>query len=666
MARDARKKGTRRGEKVLDVPAHHLLCAVCVVGGCKDPPAGIRTINRIIRTTRAHPAAPLRLLADIEVCRAHYNDVYSGGGRRTGVPDFRPRQRDIVGRFRDLWVMRRLGLRPNAVHPALDVIKRLFSRIKSLEGICYQRRKSSDNWPECPHARKGYFKKVRGNGKYDVRLGEKLEGKGPYALLPIRTRAEMRQAKKESCKTIAEADRLFVRAHHLMCILCSWAAGHLETPLAEDNLQEVLARMREDPDISVTVTEGCCMVCDPCPHYWADGNLCLHSEIKDQLKDLLVFRKLDLRPGATLKAGDLYKLLFRRVKSPKEICGWGDMEETSPLWGICGTCRTGGYERVRDSGSLQKFDGQAGPATQDSPDQTLSAEPLAPVKHIDLDLVRERKPVQELLEFSIVNVDKPAGPTSFVVAERVKRALGLKKTGHFGTLDPMVTGVLPVALNRACRLTRWFITKRKTYVGVMRLHAEVDSGELERWMARFVGKIQQMPPVRSRVKRQTRQREVFSWKVLERQGRNVTFSCEVEAGTYVRKLISDLGEHIDGAHMARLRRTRAGLFAEDDKRFVTLEQVEEAAQQYKRGDESKLREMLIPAEIISRILPVLRVREDATASLLVGHPVRREDVVDRSEGEGDCVAVFAGEKFIEVATLVEGNDVVAKPDFVFT
>ena len=62
-----------------------------------------------------------------------------------------------------------------------------------------------------------------------------------------------------------------------------------------------------------------------------------------------------------------------------------------------------------------------------------------------------QKTISELLKFSIVNIDKPSGPTSFQTDEFIKRALGLKKTSHFGTLDPKVTGVLPVALNRACK-----------------------------------------------------------------------------------------------------------------------------------------------------------------------------------------------------------------------
>ena len=79
-----------------------------------------------------------------------------------------------------------------------------------------------------------------------------------------------------------------------------------------------------------------------------------------------------------------------------------------------------------------------------------------------LDVIQETRSLKELLEFSIMNIDKPSGPTSFYTFDFVRRklkSLGVKKTSHFGTLDPKVTGVLPVALNRACRLTGYFCSR---------------------------------------------------------------------------------------------------------------------------------------------------------------------------------------------------------------
>lgn len=114
----------------------------------------------------------------------------------------------------------------------------------------------------------------------------------------------------------------------------------------------------------------------------------------------------------------------------------------------------------------------------------------------------KQKPISKLLSFSIINIDKPSGPTSFAVSDYVKKQLGLSKTSHFGTLDPKVTGVLPVALCRACRLTGFFIGHDKVYVGILHVNKEQDIKKLQEIInENFVGKIKQTPPVKSRVKR---------------------------------------------------------------------------------------------------------------------------------------------------------------------
>ena len=166
------------------------------------------------------------------------------------------------------------------------------------------------------------------------------------------------------------------------------------------------------------------------------------------------------------------------------------------------------------------------------------------------------KTIKELLEFGIINVDKPSGMTSFQVDDYVRGRLEVKRAGHQGTLDPNVSGVLPVALNRACKLSKYLTGKDKSYVGVMRLHIDVDDKKLKKEMKNFVGMIKQMPPVRSAVKRVERTREVKKFDFLEKEERDVLFFAEVEAGTYIRTLINDLGKRIGGAHMLELRRTR--------------------------------------------------------------------------------------------------------------
>jgi H/ACA ribonucleoprotein complex subunit 4 len=283
---------------------------------------------------------------------------------------------------------------------------------------------------------------------------------------------------------------------------------------------------------------------------------------------------------------------------------------------------------------------------------------------INLEKIKKEKPLKDLLEFSVINLDKPSGPTSFQVAEMVGRIIGAKKFSHFGTLDPKVTGVLPVAINRACRLSTWFMKKNKTYVGIMRLHQDTSEEKLKEEMKKFVGKIMQMPPVKSRVKREIREREVYKWDILEKDGKDVLFVTEVEAGTYIRKLCDDLGKVIGGCHMAELRRTEAGIFSEADANFVNLYQLEEAVEEWKKGNEEKLRKMLIPGEIISEIMPVVQVKEKFLHKLWNGSPVFKEFLSEEMKENQGNIAVFSAERLIGVYKIAKEGNVVAKPEFV--
>ena len=283
---------------------------------------------------------------------------------------------------------------------------------------------------------------------------------------------------------------------------------------------------------------------------------------------------------------------------------------------------------------------------------------------INLEKIKAEKSFQNLLEFSILNIDKPSNYTSFQTAEIVGKTLenfGVRKFSHFGTLDPKVTGVLPVALNRACKLTGWFMKKKKSYVGVMKIHKEISEERLKEEMGKFVGRIMQKPPVKSRVKREEREREVYSWEILEydKEKKEALFECEVEAGTYIRKLISDLGEKIGGAHMLELRRTRAGIFQEEDENFVNLYELEKS-----KENEEKLREILIPGEVISKILPVVFIKENNLKQILTGKPIFKQDLIEEIKIKEGDVAVFCKEKFVGVYRKVEEKGIILKPEFV--
>jgi tRNA pseudouridine55 synthase len=278
------------------------------------------------------------------------------------------------------------------------------------------------------------------------------------------------------------------------------------------------------------------------------------------------------------------------------------------------------------------------------------------------------KPIEKLLNFGLINIDKPAGPTSYSVSEFIKRQLKLKKTSHMGTLDPKVTGVLPITLGRACKLAGYFIKHDKSYVGILETHKKCDIKELQKLIdENFSGKILQTPPHRSAVKREERQREVYFWKLLEasEDGKSFLFDCRVEGGTYIRKLCSDLGEMIGGAHMGELRRTEAGIFDESD--LVSLDDFESAVKEWKTGDEGKLREMVMDAEsAIREVLPVAEVDKSALKSLYIGRPLFANNVLEKPElKEGGIFALFCKNEFVGIYRRTGEEIIFARSEFVY-
>ncbi|MFC1682155.1 RNA-guided pseudouridylation complex pseudouridine synthase subunit Cbf5 [Nanoarchaeota archaeon] len=289
---------------------------------------------------------------------------------------------------------------------------------------------------------------------------------------------------------------------------------------------------------------------------------------------------------------------------------------------------------------------------------------------VNIKTLKQNKPIKELLEFGIINIDKPSGPTSFQVSEFVKKSLGLRKTSHFGTLDPKVTGVLPVGLNRGCKLTGYFLGEDKTYVGIGRIHGEVSIDKLKKTIKeKFVGKLKQTPPVKSRVKRQEREREVYSFKVLEKEEKDFLFEVKCQGGTYVRKLLDDLGKELGtGAHMLELRRTHAGIFSESDKEYPTINlyDFEKAVKEYKSGNEELLRKIIIPAEIVSELHSIVEIKKEFVEKVLHGSPFLKSFLKKKVEKNKDeVVSVFSGEQFVGMFKVTEEGNIFARSEFSF-
>jgi H/ACA ribonucleoprotein complex subunit 4 len=239
----------------------------------------------------------------------------------------------------------------------------------------------------------------------------------------------------------------------------------------------------------------------------------------------------------------------------------------------------------------------------------------------------ENRTADVLLNYGIINLNKPAGPTSHQVSDYVQRILHIEKAGHSGTLDPGVTGVLPIALGRATRIVQMLLTAGKEYVGVMHLHDEVPTKELEAAIKKFTGKIMQLPPLRSAIKRQLRQREIYYFEVLEINGKDVLFKVGCEAGTYIRKLCHDLGIALKtGAHMAQLHRTKAGPFTDSD--YVTMQDLEDAYWYWTNEKNDKLlKKCIVPVESGVSHLPKVYVQDSAVDTICHGASLKVPGIV---------------------------------------
>lgn len=227
--------------------------------------------------------------------------------------------------------------------------------------------------------------------------------------------------------------------------------------------------------------------------------------------------------------------------------------------------------------------------------------------------------IKDHLKYGIINLDKPGGPTSHEVVAWVKRILNVSHAGQGGTLDPNVTGVLPVTLGEATKVVQIFLLGGKEYICVMRLHNSVQYERVTQVMNEFVGEIYQRPPLRSSVSRVTRKRRIYYIKDFEFQENWVLFRIGCQAGTYIRKICFDIGEALGcGAHMEELRRTRAGPFIED-KGLVTLYDLYDAYNVWMdKKDESLLRTVIKPVEDAMVLLPKIVVRDSTVDSICHG------------------------------------------------
>ncbi|MFH1476156.1 MAG: hypothetical protein ABIH24_01510 [Verrucomicrobiota bacterium] len=319
---------TRR-PRTIDVRPYQLLCLVCRLGVSPSRRRAAPPIIRLQRLIKENPDRPLRLVCNVDGIYRYQNP--GRGLDSTGGALFNEK--------RDLDILQRMGMAPGDTRPARDLIERMLQSIKTTRNLCgYTGNHAAPNWRGCQQALSGAFERGR--------------AKAFKTLIPGRPAREMALVKKQTAAAMYRAARLHIRPHHLMCMACFYSRQAF-APIAEDNLYEALDIMRENPAIPVTLVRGCCMICPPCSAFDAATGLCVGGHgmsLRDQKKDLDVLQRLDLDYGATLPARTLYKKLFGRIRSAREICGFQDGIVRGEAWTICGTVKERAYERSRASG----------------------------------------------------------------------------------------------------------------------------------------------------------------------------------------------------------------------------------------------------------------------------------------------------------------------------
>jgi len=284
---DARYRG-------MTLRPYQALCIVCSLGeddaGPKD-----EKLKQILDRIRKWPHMPVAL-------RSNAGDVYTY--QDAGTEDDTPQSAEYNTR-RDLAILEKLALAPGSVLPARILFRRLLEMIPTLSGICAYDGATSGAWRGCPRAKSGFYEKGR--------------KKGITAIVPPRSEAEMAKDKVESLKAMYQAEAIAVMPHILICAVAQYSGG-VRPPYKPDNLPEFIQHILRNPETPVTMGRGpTYMICGPCPERVPDLNGCAHG-VYQEMKNLNVLQRLGLTYGSTMKARELYKLIFERIPSTAGVC----------------------------------------------------------------------------------------------------------------------------------------------------------------------------------------------------------------------------------------------------------------------------------------------------------------------------------------------------------
>lgn len=283
-----------------------LLCLRCLNGGGCLSFMEEEFLSEVLKTVKENPETHIKLETSFDEMGARTEKFY---------------KQNIVERKRDLDVLQIIGLCPGDVRIARDLFDVIDKRINDVSQICGYGGKSTEKWPTCPLANTDCFLK------------------GKEGINKLKDKEKMKYWKEISCNEIKKADRIVIRAHHLLCMMCYISRDDFKDgyePLLEDNLFEVWMKMKENPDIPVTLIEGPgdCMICPPCYGFDNDRKLCfVGCHLRDRKKDADTFQKLDMLPGETLPAKEIIRRVSDRIPDNKGICNFEF--ESAHQWKSC-------------------------------------------------------------------------------------------------------------------------------------------------------------------------------------------------------------------------------------------------------------------------------------------------------------------------------------------
>jgi tRNA pseudouridine55 synthase len=251
----------------------------------------------------------------------------------------------------------------------------------------------------------------------------------------------------------------------------------------------------------------------------------------------------------------------------------------------------------------------------------------------------------------VLIIDKSAGPTSHDVVASVRKVLRMKKVGHTGTLDPAATGVLPIVLGKATKLSRYLVGCDKSYRGMICLGVTTDTldavgqvleekpvdvteEQVEAVLEKFRGDIKQVPPMYSakkidgkklyelarqgvEVEREAKDVRIDELKLISFDGTNIEVDVTCTSGTYIRVLALDIGEALGcGGHLSALRRTRVGNF--DLSSAITIDDLADAPQ--------KAEELTLSMGDALTALPTVEIPADIGAMIKNGYQLTVADL----------------------------------------